>query len=124
MTNQVENSGSSGLNIVKWALVIVLLVAATLGNHYGDNAPAALRLGGMVLLAVVALGIALLTTQGRNFLGLLKEANVERRKVVWPTKQETWRTTLIVMAVVLLTSLLLWGIDSLFGWAVSAVIGS
>ena len=67
--------------------------------------------------------LALTTTKGRGFLEVLKEARIEARKIVWPSNAETWQTTLIVMAVVVATSLLLWGIDSLFGWIVSAIIG-
>jgi preprotein translocase subunit SecE len=54
---------------------------------------------------------------------LAKEARVEIRKVVWPTRQETTQTTLIVVAVVLVMSLLLWGVDSLLGWIVSLIVG-
>jgi preprotein translocase subunit SecE len=123
MTTQVESSGGNGLDAVKWALVIALLVGATLGNHYGTEISATLRLVGVVVLALLALGLALTTSKGRSFIELLKEARVEARKIVWPSKQETWQTTLIVAAVVVVASLLLWGVDSLFGWIISAVIG-
>ena len=41
------------------------------------------------------------------------EAKVEGRKVVWPTRAETRQTTLIVIAVTVLTSLFFWAIDSI-----------
>ncbi|MBP5143215.1 preprotein translocase subunit SecE, partial [Pseudomonas chlororaphis] len=53
----------------------------------------------------------------------VKEARTEIRKVVWPTRQETTQTTLIVVAVVLVMALLLWGLDSLLGWLVSLIVG-
>ena len=53
----------------------------------------------------------------------MKEARIEIRKVVWPTRQETTQTTLIVVAVVLVMALLLWGLDSLLGWLVSLIVG-
>ena len=124
MTTQVEASGSGGLDALKWLVVVVLLVAATLGDHYGAaSVGPILRISVVVLVALAALALALTTSKGRGFLDLLKEARVEARKIVWPSRQETWQTTLIVMAVVFVTSLLLWGIDSLFGWIVSAIIG-
>ena len=58
-----------------------------------------------------------------SFWNLAKAARVEIRKVVWPTRQETTQTTLIVLGVVLLMALILWGLDSLLGWIVSSVIG-
>ncbi len=66
---------------------------------------------------------ALQTAKGKSFLVLAKEARTEIRKVVWPTRQETTQTTLIVVAVVLVMALLLWGLDSLLGWAVSLIVG-
>ncbi len=123
MTTQVEGSTGNSLDVVKWLVVVVLLVAATLGNHYLTDLSVFLRWGGVVVVALAALVLALTTGKGRSFIELLKEARVEARKIVWPTRQETWQTTLIVGAVVIVTSLMLWGIDSLFGWAVSAIIG-
>ena len=63
------------------------------------------------------------TAKGQAFFSLAKEARVEIRKVVWPSRQETTQTTLIVVAVVLVMALLLWGLDSLLGWLVSMIVG-
>lgn len=121
MTTQVE-SQNSAVDTVKWVAAILILIGATLGNQYLTTLSPVLRIVGVVVLALVALGIVLTTNKGRGFLGLLKESRVELRKIVWPTKQETWQTTMLVVAVVLITALLLWGVDSLFGWIVSAII--
>ena len=80
------------------------------------------------VLAVVALmllgsGVALTTAKGQTFLQLLKDANIERRKVVWPTRQETTQTTMIVVAVVVIVGLALWGLDTLLGWLVKLLVG-
>ena len=127
MSTQVETVTSNGLNTVKWVLAVVILIAATVGNRYAPELlpqlPAVGRVAALIVLAAVAVVLTLTTSQGKSFLKLLKEAQIEARRVVWPTKDETLQTTLIVFAVVLVMSLLLWGIDSLFGWAVSAVIG-
>jgi preprotein translocase subunit SecE len=71
----------------------------------------------------ISAGFALTSSQGKAFMQLLKEANVERRKVVWPTRQETTQTTMIVVVVVVLMALVLWGLDSLLGWLVSLLVG-
>jgi len=54
---------------------------------------------------------------------LLKSSRTEIRKVVWPTRQETTQTTLIVVVFVFIMALILWGIDSVLGWLVGMVIG-
>jgi preprotein translocase subunit SecE len=42
---------------------------------------------------------------------------------VWPTRQEATQTTLIVFGFVLLMALILWGLDTLVGWAASSILG-
>jgi preprotein translocase subunit SecE len=128
MTTQAENANTNGgVNVLKWVVALVLLVAATLGNRYASEVlpqlPAWLRVIALVVTGVIAVVVLLTTSQGAAFLKLLKEAQVEARRVVWPTKDETWQTTLIVLAVVVVMSLVLWGLDTLFGWMISAVIG-
>jgi preprotein translocase subunit SecE len=54
---------------------------------------------------------------------LAKEARIEIRKVVWPTRQETTQTTLIVVVMVILVGLILWAMDSTLSWSVSGIIG-
>jgi len=122
MTAPVETVRDPG-NTIKWVVVVLLLVAASLVNRYLPDLSVLVRGLIMVALGGVALALALLTRQGKSFLDMFKQAQVELRKVVWPTRAETWQTTMIVLLVVVVMSLLLWGMDSLFGWAISAVIG-
>jgi preprotein translocase subunit SecE len=53
----------------------------------------------------------------------LKGARTEIRKVVWPTRQETMQTSLLVLAVVVVVGFILWGLDTLLGWSASQFIG-
>ena len=39
-------------------------------------------------------------------------ANVERRKVVWPTRQESVQTTLVIAVFVIIVALIMWALDS------------
>ncbi|WP_068861079.1 preprotein translocase subunit SecE [Perlucidibaca aquatica] len=110
-------------NTMKWVVAIALIAAAALVNRMLPEMSLVLRGLLMTALGVAALVLAALTLQGKSFIDLLQQAQVELRKVVWPTRQETSQTTLIVLVVVVIMSLLLWGMDSLFGFAISAVIG-
>lgn len=114
---------TSRFDIVKWVVVVVLIAAAVIGNNYFSGESLLYRLVAILLLAIVAGYIALQTSKGKSFSDLAKAAKSEIRRVVWPTRQETVQTTLIVLVVVLLMSLMLWGVDSLLGWIVSSVIG-
>lgn len=118
-----DSKGGSPLNALKWILAVAVFAAAVVGNNVYAEFGLIYRVLGVVALVLVSTGFALTTNQGKAFLSLLKEANIERRKVIWPTRQETTQTTLIIVVVVFIMSLVLWGLDSLLGWIVSSLIG-
>lgn len=122
MSSQSSSSNSS-LDWFKWLIVALILGAGIFGNYYYAEQSLLYRVLALLGLAVVALLVALTTGKGREYNQLRKEAWIEVRKVVWPTRQETTQTTLIVVAVVILVALILWAIDSLLGVGVSMVIG-
>jgi preprotein translocase subunit SecE len=77
----------------------------------------------LLVLAGAAGFIAAQTVKGKAFIKLGTEARTEIRKVVWPTRQETMHTTLIVAIVVVIMSFVLWGLDSTISWIISLLIG-
>jgi len=81
------------------------------------------RVLALVVMAAVALFVTANTAKGFSFWSLLREAAVEVRKVVWPTRQETNQTTLIVVAVVIVMGFILWLLDTFLGWLASLIIG-
>lgn len=112
----------SRFDTVKWIVVAILVAVAVVGNSYFSDQSLLYRVLGIVALAAVAAFVALQTAKGVAFWALIKGSRTEIRKVVWPTRQETVQTTLIVVAVVVVVALFLWGLDSLLGWLVSLVI--
>jgi protein translocase subunit secE/sec61 gamma len=122
MNAKVE-AKESRVDLLKWLVVAVLVVVAVVANQYYSAQPIFYRVLGILVMAAVAGFIALQTVKGRAFFTLAKEARAEIRKVVWPSRQETTQTTLIVVAVVLVMALVLWGLDSLLGWLVSMIVG-
>jgi len=122
MNSKVETE-SSRFDGLKWLVVVLLVAAAVVGNVYFADQSLLYRVVGILALAGVAAFVALQTAKGVEFWKLAKEARVEIRKVVWPTRQEATQTTLIVFAFVLLTALILWGLDSLIGWLATLVLG-
>ncbi|MFT4826302.1 MAG: preprotein translocase subunit SecE [Halioglobus sp.] len=113
----------SRFDAAKWIVVAILVAVAVVGNSYFSDQSLLYRVLGIVALAAVAALVALQTAKGVAFWALIKGSRTEIRKVVWPTRQETVQTTLIVVAVVVVVALFLWGLDSLLGWLVSLVIG-
>lgn len=113
--------GGNTLNKIKWLIVLVLLAAATVGFQYFADLHIGVRVGGLVGLVAIALGIACTTVQGRSVLEFMNSAKAEARKVVWPTRQETVQSTIAVVVMVLVASIFLWLLDSLLLYVMSLV---
>ena len=113
-TIKTEKSKSS-LDGLKWGVVIILLTAIVVGNYiYGESIHIVVRAAALLLLAALALFLAAITEKGKTFTDFAKESRLEVRKVVWPTRQETVQTTLIILAVSTIVGLCLWGLDGVF----------
>ncbi|MBV1905065.1 MAG: preprotein translocase subunit SecE [Pseudomonadales bacterium] len=108
---------------MKWVVVVALVAGGIYGNWYYQDQSLFNRVLAIVLMAVVAVLIAAQTVRGKATWLLLKEARIEIRRVVWPTRPETTQTTFIVLALVLVFSLILWALDSGLSFLVSTVIG-
>jgi len=65
-------------------------------------------LAGGLLLGVL---VFVFSQYGRNFWQFVLESRVELRKVFWPTRQETFMTTLVVLGFVLIASTFFWLLD-------------
>jgi preprotein translocase subunit SecE len=63
--------------------------------------------GGLILGIVVFA----LSQYGRNFWLFFLESRVELRKVFWPSRQETFTTTLVVLGFVVIASIFFWLLD-------------
>jgi preprotein translocase subunit SecE len=111
-----EQAPSSSFDAIKWILAIVALAAAIYANHYFSqlaDGSVLVRAGVIIALVAVGLGIGFTTAKGKAGLAFAKESRIEARKVVWPTRQETIQTTLIIIVAVAIVSLMLWGIDAI-----------
>ena len=111
------------LDSLKWVVVLALVAGGVYGNSYYGEQPILYRVLALLALALVAGWVASLTQKGGDLLTLVKGSRTEIRKVVWPTRQETTQTTFIVFVFVIITGLILWGLDSVLGWLASLILG-
>lgn len=63
-----------------------------------------------------------IANQPNSVARYLKETRGELRKVTWPTRDESQRLTIIVIAVTIAFALFLWVFDFLFSNAIQALI--
>ncbi|WP_304985978.1 preprotein translocase subunit SecE [Coxiella-like endosymbiont] len=120
--NAVQDT-KSWFDALQWLLIILLLAGGIVANFYYSHVAVAIRTAIGIILAILILVIASQTQKGRKFLGFMKGSRAELRKVVWPTRQETVQTTLVVVVMVIVTAFILCGLDSFFMWAVAWVTG-
>ncbi|MGZ8252753.1 MAG: preprotein translocase subunit SecE [Methylophilaceae bacterium] len=102
----------------------LLLVAAGVAGFYllADHAMVIRILA--VLAGLIAAVVLMSTTPlGREFFAFAREAVVETRKVVWPSRKETIQTTVAVFALVLVMAIFLWVVDVGFLWMVKMLMG-
>lgn len=124
MAEKIEKQGaSSALESIKWVVVLVLVGLIVWGNSYYSAVSALYRAIAIAGVGVVAIFVALQTQQGRAFNQLRRDAMVELRRVVWPTRQESLQTTLVVVAFTILVALALFLMDWILGGLVSKLIG-
>jgi preprotein translocase subunit SecE len=126
MTSQqpVEIKAASPLDTVLLVLAFAALAGGIVAFYaLAGQLPAAVRL--LIVLGGLGVGVALAyqTANGKLMWGYIRGAQVEIRKTTWPTKQESLQATLMIAVVVLVTALLLWGLDSLLLTGVKSVTG-
>lgn len=46
----------------------------------------------------------------------------EMKKIVWPSKKQTWNNTLAVLVIVLVSAVLIVALDLLFGWLLGLIV--
>ena len=111
------------IDVLKWLVAALLLAAAIAVNYVFADLGVLYRVLAVVGLMVAFVGVGLTTEKGQEFWQLLKEANKERRRVVWPTPVETRQTTIVVVLVVFIAGFLLWLMDMGLSALVKLVIG-
>lgn len=109
--NARAEAGTTGLDTAKLVGAALLLVAGIYGFYYFAAYSTLLRVIGLLVVAGVAAAVALQTEPGRRLWRFVGDARTEVRKVVWPTRQETMQTTLIVIVMVLILGIILWLFD-------------
>ena len=102
-------------------LAVILLVAALVLYYTLVDYSMVIRLAvlfGGIILAII---IVALSADGRRFIAYSKDSLVEVKKVVWPTRKESTRMTLVVFGFVVIMALFLWLVDKLVEWLVFSI---
>ena len=108
-----------------WAAGLLVLLAGVFGFfQFSGEVMTLFRVLGLLVALGVAIAIVGRTERGRMMFAFVRETDVERRKVVWPNRQETMQTTLMVLVITVIAAILLFLMDTIFGWIVRRLIGA
>lgn len=118
-----ENQDEARLDWAKWLLALALLLAGMIGNHYYSQISTPLRMFVWLMVVAVAGFVASKTRKGKWVIDFFRDSRMELRKVIWPTREETMQTTLVVAVMVVILALVLWGMDSVLLWVIGWLTG-
>ena len=96
---------------ILFVLAALVLAGGLTGFYYFTDAMTLVRVIGLLLAIIAATWLVLLTASGKAVWVYGQEAYTEVRKVVWPTRSETIRTTALVMLMVIVIAFFLWLLD-------------
>jgi preprotein translocase subunit SecE len=105
---------SAPADTAKLIAAIVLVMGGVVAYYLFKSRPEVwlswVALFGGILLGVLVFAFS---GNGRSFWQFFLESRVELRKVFWPTRQETFTTTLVVLVFVVIASTFFWLLDLL-----------
>jgi len=129
MNTNVETE-TSVLDIIKKIFSALIVVAAVSAFYYFSvdhdsikEVRLLFRVLGLVAVMIAVLGLMSTTNTGKFVISFVLESKQEVRKVIWPTRDETMRTTLLVFAMVFIVGLILWVLDMFLFWGVRSLTG-
>jgi preprotein translocase subunit SecE len=120
--SKVQDAGTA--DKVKVTIAIVIAIAGVAGYYVLADQAAWVRWLAVIAGLVVAAVVVAFSRYGSEFRRFLELARIELRKVVWPTRQETLQTTLVVFGFVIVAGIFFWLLDLALAWATKALTGT
>jgi len=108
---------------VKLAVAILLVIAGVAGYYILSTQAAWLRWLAVAAGIVLAAAVIAFSKYGTALKQFMADSRVELRKIVWPNRQETGMTTLVVFVFLVIAGFFFWGLDLALAWATRALTG-
>ena len=123
MVSRAETEISGKLDTFKLIVAAALLIGGIAVFYYFESQSLLYGVLGLLGFVAVSLGVMYTTRVGQGLWAFARESRSELRKVIWPTRQETVQTTLLVLVFVLLMGIMMWLIDMVLRWGVLNITG-
>ncbi len=110
-STDIAGAATPMLDHIKIAIAALLVVTGLAGFYYFSNLPLVARVG--MVLAGFAAGVAVgwFSVPGQQLAAFSRDAIAEVKKMVWPTRKESFQTAAAVFGFVVLMALFLWIVD-------------
>ncbi len=108
--------GASPKDSALMTLSLVVLLGGIVAFYWYDELALPFRIVMVVAGVATAAGVMWFTWYGREFWQFALAARVELRKVVWPEREETIKTTYVVFIFAIAMGLFFWVLDWGLTW--------
>jgi len=98
------------------ALSILAILGGIAAFYWYDEKPLLMRIGMVIAGLAAGAGLMWLSSFGREFVQFAQAARVELRKVVWPSRTETFQTTYVVIGFAIVMGLFFFVLDWILTW--------
>ncbi|MDD2864744.1 MAG: preprotein translocase subunit SecE [Methylococcales bacterium] len=122
MNTQAEAS-TNVFDVVKQVFSVVFVIAGIAAFYHFSDVKLIYRVLGLLAVSGGVVAMLATTAWGHTITAFVADSKIEVRKIVWPTRDETTRTTLLVFAMVSIVSLVLWLLDTFLFWGVRLLTG-
>ncbi len=123
MAEVQEPTGASAKDTALMTLSITALVAGIVAFYWYEDQSLTIRVAMVIAGWAVAAGLIWFSWYGREFRQFAVAARVELRKVVWPEREETIKTTYVVFIFAIVMGLFFWGLDWVLTWLIRLLTG-
>jgi preprotein translocase subunit SecE len=115
--------GASAKDTALMALSVLVLFIGIGAFYWYDELPLIARIAMVVVGLGVAAGLVWFSWYGREFWQFALASRIELRKVVWPSRDETVKTTYVVFGFAIAMGLFFWGLDWVLTWLTRFMTG-
>lgn len=123
MSNTSVQTVTSMADKIKLILAVLIVIAGIVAFSVLETQLAApVRAAIFIVSLLAAAGIVAISEPGKRFIGFAQDSYYEVRKVVWPTRKETFQMTGIVFAFVAVMGIFLWILDKSLEWLLYSVL--
>ena len=123
MTDEIKTQDAGTADKVKLTVAILIVIAGIAAYYLLPLEYGWVRWGAVVASLLLGAAVLWFSWYGRQFLQFVELARVELRKVVWPTRDETLKTTAVVIAFVAVAGVFFWLLDLVLAWATRTLTG-